>query len=110
MERPSHEPRHDELQKDSIRIDPSPAAEPLAETLVPWSAVSLRTIQPILFFVRALEEKRWLVEHWKLLDAHVWTLAEVTSLLGANVSLADVARVFGNDTSSFNEESGSNNE
>jgi hypothetical protein len=95
----------DEIKKESVPLTAEQVAKPLGESLIPGMALTLSKAQPIQFFVIGLEEKRALVERGKVLESHIWSLAEIISLLGPDVTLAEVAQAFGNGASGSNGES-----
>jgi hypothetical protein len=59
-------------------------------------AFAIVKAEPIQFLVRGPEERQKLITKRAVPAAHVWTLAEVASLLGPDVTLGGAARTFGN--------------
>ena len=89
---------YDELKKLEGRVPSTPEqmVKPLAEALYPGMALVIVKAKPLQFLVRGPEEKQKLITKRGIPAADVWTLAEVASLLGPDVTLGEAARAFCN--------------
>ena len=85
-----------ELQKLEGRVPSTPEqmAKPLAEALVSGMAFTLSTARPIQFFVSRAEDKQALIAKRGIPAAHIWTVTEIRSYAGDDVTLGEVARGF----------------
>ena len=90
---------YDELKNIEGRVPPTPEqmAKPLAEALDPGMAFAIAKAETIQFLVRGTEEKQNLITKRGIAAAHIWTLPEVASLLGLDVTLGEAARAFGSN-------------
>jgi hypothetical protein len=87
---------YDELKKVEGRVPSTPEqmTKPLAEALVSGMAFTVSKARPIQFFVSGAEEKRALITKRGIPAAHIWTVAELKSYAGDEVTLGEVARGF----------------
>jgi hypothetical protein len=90
---------YDELKKVEDRVPPTPEqmAKPLAEALDPGMAFAIARAETIQFLVRGPEEKQKLITKRGIAATHIWTLPEVASLLGPDVTLGEATRAFGSN-------------
>jgi len=87
---------YDELKKVEGRVPSTPEqmAKPLAAALDPGMAFAISKAETIQFLVRGLEEKQKLITKRGIAATHIWTLPEVASLLGPDVTLGETVRAF----------------
>jgi hypothetical protein len=90
---------YDELKQVEGRFPSTPEqmVKPLTEALYPEMAFAIAKAKPLQFLVRSPEEKQKLITKRGIAATHIWTLPEVASLLGPDLTLGEAVRAFGSN-------------